>query len=312
MASLVNDDKTVPSLPSDEPEIPSVEADEVITEEQMPCTVVITGLPVLTPSETTAALTSTFASIGQVQHTIYQQDGTHQHAVVVLDTSEAATAACSMSGCDIMGSSVTIIRAQALQGDDGTSQNGNTDSMFSKSKAATIGVGASAIVLGAQAADSLKSMDERAGISKTVNAAASATTSKVVELDTQLGVSQAVKKTAASASEAVKGIDQKYDISGRTTRAASDASKAATNLANKALENPTVSKGWGFLRGIGRSAMNAANTMVQETNDTINKSKAEAATRRGSVEGTTEGTGAVAVEGESKEGVAMEDPKETL
>merc|ERR1712166_913688 len=249
--------------------------------------------------------------IGQVQHTIYQQDGTHQHAVVVLDTSEAATAACSMSGGDIMGSSVTIIRAQALQGDD-TAQNGNTDSMFSKSKAATIGVGASAIVLGAQAADSLKSMDERAGISKTVNAAASATTSKVVELDTQLGVSQAVKKTAASASEAVKGNDQKYDISGRTTRAASDASKAATNLANKALENPTVSKGWGFLRGIGRSAMNAANTMVQETNDTINKSKAEAATRRGSVEGTTEGTGAVAVEGESKEGVAMEDPKETL
>ena len=47
---------------------------------QMPCTVVITGLPILSAEETTSGLKDAFNNVGTVQHTIYQIDGDHQHA----------------------------------------------------------------------------------------------------------------------------------------------------------------------------------------------------------------------------------------
>jgi hypothetical protein len=46
----------------------------------MPCTVVITGLPILSAEETTSGLKDAFNNVGTVQHTIYQIDGDHQHA----------------------------------------------------------------------------------------------------------------------------------------------------------------------------------------------------------------------------------------
>ena len=309
MATFVDtDNKTVPDIPEDD-DLPTVDADEVITELQMPCTVVITGLPNQSADATTTALSATFSSAGKIVKTIYQIDGEQQHAVVVLDTSEAATAACTMSGCTILGSTVNIIRAQQLQGDDENSkltatEGRHTNKMFVQAKVATVGVTASAIVLGGQAVDGIKSLDERAGISKTVNAAATATTKKVTELDQQLGVSTAVKKTAASVKEGVKGIDEKYDISGRTTRAASDASKTATNLANKALENPHVAKGWGFMKGIGSSVLGAAKNAVSEANDTYKQANEQAKERRSSAT-TTAAAAAAPVEassaGETKE-----------
>jgi hypothetical protein len=232
-----------------------------------------------------------------------------------------------MSNTIILGSTVNIIRAQQLQGNDNTNKSeksgSHSNSLFHQSKTMTIGVGASAIVLGSQAVDNLKSLDQRAGISKTVNAAASATTKKVNELDQQLGVSTAVKKGYGATTDAVKGIDTKYDISGRTTRAASDASKAATNLANKALENPTVSKGWGFMRGLGKSVVSAVKQAAQQADDTVKQANQEAARRRGSAASPTTDTLESGLEsgssggsaGETKEGVAAvvkKDPAATL
>ena len=52
----------------------------LFTGEQMPCTVVITGLPILSAEETTSGLKDAFNNVGTVQHTIYQIDGDHQHA----------------------------------------------------------------------------------------------------------------------------------------------------------------------------------------------------------------------------------------
>ena len=191
MASFIAKDKTVPPLPAtdddDESVIggePTVDADEVITEEQMPCTVVITGLPKTNAEETTAALSEKFMGVGTVQHTIFQMDGDQQHAVVVLDTADAATAACAMSGSQILGCDVNIIRAQQLNDDSGKNGGGeNSSKMFKQAKVATVGVTASALVLGGQAVDGIKSLDERAGISKTVGAAVTTTTAKVNELD---------------------------------------------------------------------------------------------------------------------------------
>lgn len=324
MASFIAKDKTVPPLPAtdddDESVIggePTVDADEVITEEQMPCTVVITGLPKTNAEETTAALSEKFMGVGTVQHTIFQMDGDQQHAVVVLDTADAATAACAMSGSQILGCDVNIIRAQQLNDDSGKNGGGeNSSKMFKQAKVATVGVTASALVLGGQAVDGIKSLDERAGISKTVGAAVTTTTAKVNELDQSLGVSVAVKKTAASVTEGVKGIDQKYDISGRTTRAASDASKAASDLANKALENKHVAKGWGFMRGIGKSVLSAANTLAAEVNDTTKQATEEARKRRGVSGEETAVGGEGGQEGESKVGVevsnVVEDPSATV
>ena len=64
-------DKTVPPLPATDDDDAGVIADEVITEEQMPCTVVITGLPKTNAEETTAALSEKFMGVGTVQHTIF-------------------------------------------------------------------------------------------------------------------------------------------------------------------------------------------------------------------------------------------------
>jgi hypothetical protein len=319
MATFV--EKQVPPLPNDEADdqaLPTVEADEVITELQMPCTVVITGLPKAAQDDTTKALSETFAAVGTVTKTIYQIDGDQQHAVVVLDSSDAATAACAMSGCAILGGTVNIIRAQQLQGEDEsmkmTAHEGHTNKMFGQAKMATIGVGASAIVLGAQAADSIKGLDQQLGVSKTVNAAATATAVKVIGLDQQLGVSKTVGAAAASVTEGVKGIDEKYDISGRTTRAASDATKAATDWANKALENPTVSKGWGFMKGLGKSMLSSAVALGKEADDTYKQANQQARERRG--------LGAENSAGEKKEGdgekeggaapAVAEDPAATL
>ena len=114
----------------------------------------------------------------------------------------------------------------------------------------------------------------------------------------------------------MKGIDQKYDISGRTTRAASDASKAASDLANKALENKHVAKGWGFMRGIGKSVLSAANTLAAEVNDTTKQATEEARKRRGVSGEETAVGGEGGQEGESKVGVevsnAVEDPSATV
>ena len=317
MASLVSDDKTVPPLPTGEEETtPTVDADEVITEDQMPCTVVITGLPFADQETTNKSLSDTF-HFTTIQKTIYQVDGDKQHAVVVLGTSEAATSACEMSGCTILGGTVNIIRAQQLQGEEGNAKqesgtDRSTNKMFLQAKSATVGVTASAIVLGSQAVDSIKSLDKRTGISKTVNAAVTTTSKKVTELDEQFGVSTAVKKTAASVTEGVKGIDEKYDISGRTTRAASDASKAASNLASKALENPTVSKGWGFMKGLGKSVVSAAAGFAREADDTIKQANQQAKERRGVTTTTTTATPPTTTndgEGETKE---TSDPTNTV
>ena len=114
----------------------------------------------------------------------------------------------------------------------------------------------------------------------------------------------------------MKGIDQKYDISGRTTRAASDASKAASDLANKALENKHVAKGWGFMRGIGKSVLSAANTLAAEVNDTTKQATEEARKRRGVSGEETAVGGEGGQEGESKVGVevsnVVEDPSATV
>ena len=77
-------------------------------------------------------------------------------------------------------------------------------------------------------------------------------------------------------------MDEKYDVSGRTTRAASVTAKAATDLANKALENPTVSKSWGWMKSIASSAAKSVSGAIAETNDVVKQGKEEAKARRSS------------------------------
>jgi len=274
--------------------LPEVAADEVITPEQMPCTVVVTGLPAGDAATTRAALDASCADFGVVQKTIFQQDGAQQHAVVVLDSQAAAmSAVAKLNGGEIMGATVSVVSAAGLAPEiDGRGgaptalTTGSSNSLFAKAKVATIGVTASALMLGGRIVEKVKGVDESAGISKRVQGAAAATSAKVAQLDSQLGISAGINTGIAQTSAAVKGIDEKYDISGRTTRAASDATKKANELATKAMENPHVKKGWGFMSRMAASAASAASrataTLVAETNDISKQASAQAAERRGS------------------------------
>ena len=87
---------------------------------------------------------------------------------------------------------------------------------------------------------------------------------------------------AAATVSAVKGIDSKYDISGRTTRAASQTAKAATDLANKALENPTVNKSWGWMKSMASSAAKSVTGALAETGDVVKQGRDQAKARRSS------------------------------
>jgi len=324
MASLVNDDKQVPPIPDDGTEggatpavaateqhgpLPEVAEDEVITPEQMPCTIVVTGLPVGDAPTTRTALDAACADFGTIQKTIFQQDGAQQHAVVVLDTQAAAMSAVTkLNGGEIMGATVSVVSASGLTPDVDTSAgsassstaltSGSSNSLFLKAKATTIGVTASALVLGERIVNKVKRVDEKAGISKTVQGAAEATSAKVAQLDSQLGISAGINTGIAQTTAAVKDIDEKYDISGRTTRAASDATKKANELASKAMENPHVKKGWGFMSRMAKSAVSVASrataSLVAETNDISKQATAQAAQRRGSAALSEGGEGAAA------------------
>ena len=327
MATLVMDDKQVPPLPDldgdaaaggggeapaesarEDASLPEVAEDEVITPEQMPCTIVITGLPAGDAATTRAALDAACTGFGAIQKTIFQQDGEQQHAVVVLDTQAAAmSAVAKLNGGEIMGATVSVVSATGLTPGTGSSggasttlTTGSSNSLFNKAKVATIGVTASALVLGERIVEKVKGVDESAGISRTVQGAAAATTAKLDQLDSQLGISAGINTGIAQTTAAVKGIDEKYDISGRTTRAASDATKKANELATKAMENPHVKKGWGFMSRVAASAVSAASrataTLVAETNDISKQATARAAERRGSAALAQGASAATAVE----------------
>lgn len=78
-----------------------------------------------------------------------------------------------------------------------------------------------------------------------------------------------------------------------------------------------MAKGWGFMRGIGKSVLSAASTLAAEVNDTTKQATAEARKRR-SVTGGVESVEGVGAQGESKEGVEVvpdsveEDPSSTV
>lgn len=322
MATFLSSDKgvsdpsgapEVPEIPasSDNEDLPVVEveaeaADEVISEEQMPSTVVITGLPLCSESDIRAGLEESLGLV--ILKAIFQRAEEKQHAVVVLNSPEAAEEACAKSGSSVLGSPVVIVRAVQLQAgvEDGESSTISTarrsNSLFLKAKATTVGVTASAMVVGSSVMKKVQEADKKTGISSSVNASFQATKCKVTEIDSQLGISAGVRSAAKSTATAVKSIDEKYDISGRTTRAASDATAVANKALESALKNETVNRGWGFMKRVASSAVssakNFATTVGTESKDVYAQAKAKAKARGSSGENSGGNAAAAVVEGE--------------
>jgi hypothetical protein len=295
MATFVSAaDKTVPALPvaTDDEDAVVAEAaadgDQMIDPNQLLSTVVVTNLPRADQERTLAALVAALPSGVSIVSSIFQNEDACQHVVLILDSPASAERACGLAAAEILGTpNCKFIRAKNLNVPEGESAVALPSGSGGKIKKAAVGVTASAIVLGGSV------LAKVAGISKTVNKGWNTGKKKVVEIDAQLGISAGVKTGAAATVNAAKELDEKYDVSGRTTRAASITAKAATDLAKKALENPTVSKSWGWMKSMASSAAESVTGALAETSDVVKQGREEAKARRSSNASPT-GEGAVA------------------
>jgi len=130
-------------------------------------------------------------------------------------------------------------------------------------------------VLGKDAIDSAKDLDEKHKISPTVLGLAEQVKTKAQEIDTQYGISDKVNTVTTAVSEKAKQIDDEYKLSEKAQQGLNAVKTEAESVMAKVQENPTVAKGVETIKSTAWSLtstfLNAVHTLKEETQKNIDE-----------------------------------------
>jgi len=235
----------------------------------------------ISPSATEKTVSDFFSFCGRITHLTLRKTAIDpsgvQEAVVVFETDSAAKTALLLTNALIVDRPITVVSYFPSQIEVDASappvaeKPYNVPDSESTKTSVMASLLAAGYVLGSDAINKAKSVDEQHKISQQFKVGAEQIKIKANELDKTLHISETANTIKTGVVDKVKEVDEKLHISEKVGAVATAAKQQATALAAKANENEVIQKGVGALKSVGTSIQTTFQSFRDETSKAIDE-----------------------------------------
>ncbi|CAI9095234.1 OLC1v1031133C4 [Oldenlandia corymbosa var. corymbosa] len=199
-----------------------------------------------------------------------------QIAYVTFKDSQGAETAILLSGATIVDMSVTItpepdyqLPAAAFAPPTVESKNaGGAESAFRKAEDVVTGMLAKGFVLGKDALNKAKALDEKHQLTSTA-------TAKVSSLDKKIGLTEKISIGTSIVNDKVREVDQKLQVSEKAKSAFAAAEQTVSNAGSAIMKNRYVFSGVSWATGALNKVAKAAGEVGQKTKEKVGMAEDE-------------------------------------
>lgn len=225
----------------------------LLSPEEVPRSIVVSGIPVADPVATERALLDAFSSFGGIARLIFQDEGlvvegrpTRQRAVIVFQREPAATNAVIASGMSVLGAPVQVVLASHLPPSEHASSGG---AGYASSGLPVAGSGAPLVspdavaavahllaqgyMAGERGIASVRRYGEERGYTDRVRVVYHDAARTAADINQRYHIVPIAHATVAAALNAAKSIDQQYRISQRSSALVHDAMDKGREMLNE-------------------------------------------------------------------------------
>lgn len=206
---------------------------------------------------------------GKIDYIEVQSDnGNSKVAYVTFSSPEGAETAVLLSGAVVSGQSLTIdlasdyaLPASAASATQ-TSNAESAESGLRKAEDVVTSMLAKGFILGKDALNRAKSIDERHQLTSTA-------TAKVASLDQKVGLSERISAGTVLVNDKVKEMDEKYQVSEKTKSAFTAAEQSVSSAGSAIMKNRYVLTGATWVTGAYNRVAKAAEEVGQKTKEKV-------------------------------------------
>ncbi|KAK4252719.1 hypothetical protein QN277_014458 [Acacia crassicarpa] len=218
-----------------------------------------------------------FSFSGDIEYVeMKSHDERSQIAYVTFKDAQGAETAALLSGATIVDSSVTVtmdpdyrLPPVALTSPVTESKTpGGAESAFRKAEDVVTGMLARGFVLGKDAVNKAKTLDEKHQLSSTASA-------KVSSFDQKIGFSEKITAGASAVSGRVREVDQKFQVSEKTKTAFAAAEQKVNEAGSAIMKNRYVLTGTSWVTGAFSKVVKAAEDVGQKTKEKARNTEEE-------------------------------------
>ncbi|XP_059667410.1 binding partner of ACD11 1-like [Cornus florida] len=212
-----------------------------------------------------------FSFSGDIEYVeMHSENERSQIAYITFKDSQGAETAVLLSGSTIVDQSVNIALAPDYELPPAVSapaatenkDTGGAGSAVQKAEDVVSGMLAKGFILGKDAINKAKALDEKHQITSTA-------TAKVTSLDQKIGLTEKISVGTTIVNEKVKEVDQKFQVSEKTKSAFSAAEQTVSNAGSAIMKNRYVLTGTSWVTGAFNRVAKAAGDVGQKTKEKV-------------------------------------------
>ncbi|XP_012082648.1 binding partner of ACD11 1 isoform X2 [Jatropha curcas] len=218
-----------------------------------------------------------FSFSGDIEYVEVQRDNEHsQTAYVTFKDSQGAETAVLLSGATIVDLSVTITpdpdyqlppEALASSATENTTPGG-AESAFRKAEDVVSSMLAKGYILGKDAVNKAKTLDEKHQLTKSASA-------KVASFDKKIGLTEKISAGTTVVGDKVREVDQKYQVSEKTKTAFAAAEQKVSTAGSAIMKNRYVFTGAAWVTGAFNRVAKKAGEVGQKAKEKVGVAEEE-------------------------------------
>ncbi|KAL5794545.1 hypothetical protein ACOSP7_003139 [Xanthoceras sorbifolium] len=217
-----------------------------------------------------------FSFSGDIAYVEMQSDTERsQVAYVTFKDSQGAETAVLLSGATIVDLSVIITPAPdyrlppiASAPETENKTPGGAESAFRKAEDVVSSMIAKGFILGKDAVNKAKTLDEKHQLTSTASA-------KVASIDKKIGLTEKISVGTSVVSDKVREVDQKFQVSEKTKSAFAAAEQKVSSAGSAIMKNRYVFTGASWVTGAFNKVAKAAGDVGQMTKEKVGRAEEE-------------------------------------
>lgn len=255
---------------------PGDETASLVSDEEMPRSIILRNLPSADPATTEKAIFDSFSRFGEISRLVFQDEAhaatggapPSQQAVVVFYRDAPAAASLAADGMTLLGGGpVRVVLASSLGARRSSAATAMAPVKLLVPSAAVIGLLAKGFLYGNEGVAHVKRYDERTGLTRRVKVWADSTDARFHISATMLSAYTAAAAQAQQLEGAWQNFDRTHRIHERINAGVMAAIDHAQAIGSSAMRDPTINRAVTATQDLVREIGNVVHDTVQQAHD---------------------------------------------